>query len=59
LSINEPTAQVAQGMIENSFDYDWFLLDSIPNLLYPESGIVDTLVNDVSIFDGFETMPLN
>ncbi|KAK5551460.1 hypothetical protein LTR46_010474 [Exophiala xenobiotica] len=59
LSINEPTAQVAQGMIDNSFDYDWFLLDSIPNLLYPESGMVDTLFNDVSIFDGFETMPLN
>jgi hypothetical protein len=59
LSINEPTAQVAQGMMEDNFDYDWFLLDSIPNLLYPESGMVDTLFNDVSIFDGFETMPLN
>ena len=56
-SIKEPTAQVTQGIVDNDIDYDWFLLDSIPNLLYPESGMADTLFNDVSIFGDFETMP--
>ncbi len=34
-------------------NYDLFLLDSIPNLLYPEAGTADGLFDDVTLFDGF------
>lgn len=36
-------------------DYDLFLLDSIPNLVYPESGMTDEFFNDISLYDGFDT----
>lgn len=33
--------------------YDLFLLDSIPNLVYPPSGMGDNWFDDVRLFDGF------
>lgn len=32
---------------------DYFLLDSIPNLVYPEAGVINGVFDDVSQFDGF------
>ncbi|OAA57011.1 Transcription factor [Niveomyces insectorum RCEF 264] len=40
------------GGQENEF-YDYFLLDSIPNLVYPETGLKDDLFDKVRLFDGF------
>ncbi|CAK7235882.1 hypothetical protein SBRCBS47491_009445 [Sporothrix bragantina] len=36
--------------------YDYFLLDSIPNLVYPEAGLRDGLFDEVRLFDGFGTV---
>lgn len=44
----EPTAP--------NIDYDCLLLDSIPNLMYPGSGMTDDIFSDVSIYDGFEAV---
>lgn len=33
--------------------YDMFLLDSIPNLIYPEAGMGDGWFDDIRLFDGF------
>jgi hypothetical protein len=35
---------------------DYFLLSSIPNLMYPEAGVIDDLFNDISLYDGFGTL---
>ena len=38
---------------QGSSVYDMFLLDSIPNLVYPEAGMGDGLFDGVRLFDGF------
>lgn len=34
--------------------YDFFLLDSIPNLTYPEMGMANDLFEDITLFDGID-----
>lgn len=50
------TQYIAPDGNRNSLDdsaCDYFLLDSIPNLVYPEAGVIDGVFDDVSLFDGF------